>query len=263
MLSPRTKEVVARLAMSSLSALRTDGAVGHTWRLRASAGVAIPLVLLLSAGCANSPAPISTPSAPPAVRADTTGAVVYAIDAGNSKANIFVYRGGTLARLGHNHVMTAKKLTGKVWIHPHFEKSGLDISFQVRDLIVDDAQERRDAGSDFPPEIPQADKDATRTNMLKPEVLDAENFPEVRLQATNVQGSLESPQLAVGVTIKDVRRELIVPVKISVAGSQLKAQGEFDVLQSEFGIKPFSVGLGALQVQDRLHIRFSIVAVRS
>jgi polyisoprenoid-binding protein YceI len=218
---------------------------------------------LAAGGCANSPAPISAPATQAAMRTDTTGAVVYDVDAQNSKVNILVYRGGTLARLGHNHVMTARQLAGKVWIHPQFEKSGFDISFQVRDLVVDDAQERRAAGSDFPPEIAQADREATRANMLKPEVLDAENFPEVRLQATNVQGSLASPQITVGIAIKDVRREMSVPVKISMAGQQLRAQGEFDVLQSEFGIKPFSVGLGALQVQDRLHIRFSIVAVRS
>lgn len=263
-LLPPTEEDGVRPSAPSLSALRTDSAATYTWRIRASACViAILFAVLLPAGCANSPAPVSAPAAPVATHADTTGAIIFAIDSQNSKANILVYRGGTLARLGHNHVITAKQLAGKVWIHPQFEKSGLDISFQVRDLIVDDAQERRDAGSDFPPEIPQADKDATRTNMLKPEVLDAQNFPEVRLQATRVQGSLDSPQITVGVSIKDVRREMTVPVKISMEGQQLKAQGEFDILQSEFGIKPFSVGLGALQVQDRLHIRFSVVAIRS
>lgn len=261
---PRSKEILIGLARSSLAVLRKERVATRLYRTCTSGGALLILsTLLLVAGCASTPTPISAPAAPVAVHADTTGAIVYAIDSQNSKANIFVYRGGTLARLGHNHVMTAKQLAGKVWIHPQFEKSGLDISFQVRDLIVDDAQERRDAGTDFPPEIPQADKDATRTNMLKPDVLDAENFPEIRLQATKVQGSVDAPQITVGIAIKDVRREVIVPVTISVAGQQLKAQGEFDVLQSEFGIKPFSVGLGALQVQDRLHIRFSVVAVRS
>ena len=43
---------------------------------------------------------------------------------------------------------------------------------------------------------------------------------------------------------------------------QVCASGEFDVLQTDFGIKPFSVALGALEVQDRLHIKFRIVAAK-
>ena len=49
-------------------------------------------------------------------------------------------------------------------------------------------------------------------------------------------------------------------MKIAIAGAKLTASGEFDVLQTQFGIKPFSVALGALEVQDRLHIEFTIVA---
>jgi hypothetical protein len=33
-------------------------------------------------------------------------------------------------------------------------------------------------------------------------------------------------------------------------------------LQTDFGIKPFSIGLGALEVQDRLHLKFVLVAQR-
>jgi polyisoprenoid-binding protein YceI len=213
-------------------------------------------------GCAHTARPLTSPTPSTAVAADTRGAAIYAIDSDRSIVTIFVYRAGTLARLGHNHVMTANKLAGQVWIHPEFEKSGFDISFHVADLIVDDADARRDAGSDFPPEIPQSDKDATRANMLKAEVLDAERFPDIRVQATSVHGSSDAPKIVAGVTIKDVRREIEVPSSLSANSSQLTAKGEFDILQSEFGIKPFSVGLGTLQVQDRLHIRFEIVARR-
>jgi polyisoprenoid-binding protein YceI len=217
-------------------------------------------MMLALQACVNTARPIVPPVATAPVPADTRGATVFAVDAQQSELEILVYRAGTLARLGHNHVMIAKKLAGQVWIHPQFERSGFDISFQVSDLIVDDADARRAAGDDFPPEIAQSDKDATRVNMLKPEVLDAERFPEVRVQATNVRGELHTPQVVAGITIKDVRREVTVPVRLSFDGSKLVAQGEFDILQSDFGIKPFSVGLGTLQVQDRLHVRFTIVA---
>lgn len=213
-------------------------------------------------GCTNPARPITAPPATTHAAADTRGAAVYAVDAEKSTLAILVYRAGTLARLGHNHVMTANKLAGQAWIHPQFEKSGFDISFQVADLVVDDADARRAAGSEFPPEIPQSDKDATRTNMLKPEVLDAQQFPEIRVQATRVQGSTDAPKIVAGITIKGVRREVEIPITLTVEPARLSAHGEFDILQSEFGIKPFSVGLGTLQVQDRLHVRFSIFAQR-
>ena len=221
----------------------------------------LAMVLMLH-GCTNPVRTTAMPAAPSHEAAVTHGATVYALDPEKSQVEILVYRGGALARFGHNHVMTSKKLAGQVWTNPELEKSGFDISFQVQDLVVDDAEARRAAGSDFPPEIPQADKDATRTNMLKPEVLDAERFPEIRVQASKVEGNLSAPQVVAGISIKGVRREIVIPVALSVEPSQLSAQGEFDVLQSEFGIKPFSAGLGALQVQDRLHVRFKIVARR-
>ena len=66
--------------------------------------------------------------------------------------------------------------------------------------------------------------------------------------------------MTASITIKDATHDVEVPVKIAIDGAKLTATGEFDVLQTQFGIKPFSVALGALEVQDRLHIKFTIVA---
>jgi hypothetical protein len=51
-----------------------------------------------------------------------------------------------------------------------------------------------------------------------------------------------------------------VPVVAAVNGDRLTASGEFEILQTDFGIKPFSVALGALEVKDRLLVRFKLVA---
>jgi polyisoprenoid-binding protein YceI len=188
------------------------------------------------------------------------GAAVYEVSPQSSQLAIYVFRGGKFSRLGHNHVMTSRDLTGRAWVHPQFARSGFELSFPVAQLVVDDAEARRAAGADFPPDIPQSDKDGTRKNMLKPEVLDAERYPQVQLRSAKVGGTMEAPQVTAQITIKDQSREVEVPVKLAVTGEQLTASGEFDILQTEFGMKPFSVALGALEVQDRLHIKFKIVA---
>jgi polyisoprenoid-binding protein YceI len=205
------------------------------------------------------PAP-TVPPAPAAPSVDTRGATVYEISPQNSHLSIFVYRGGKFSRLGHNHVLTSQQLSGRAWVHPEFARSGFELSFPVAQLVVDDAEARRAAGSDFPPDIPQSDKDGTRKNMLKPEVLDGERYPQVKLRSAKVAGTLQAPQVTASITIKDASHDVEVPVKIAIDGAKLTATGEFDVLQTQFGIKPFSVALGALEVQDRLHIKFAIVA---
>ncbi|HEY7638462.1 MAG TPA: YceI family protein [Steroidobacteraceae bacterium] len=230
-------------------------------------GGLICLSLLLAACPRPLRPPPPTPTQPPTTTqpsaptgADTRGATVYEVSAQSSQLAIYVFRGGKFSKLGHNHVLTSQQLAGRVWVHPEFARSGFELSFPVAQLVVDDAEARRAAGSDFPPDIPQSDKDGTRTNMLKPEVLDGERYPEVKLSSAQVGGTLEAPQVTAHITIKDQSRDVEVPVKIAVEGAQLTASGEFDILQTEFGMKPFSVALGALQVQDRLHVKFKIVA---
>jgi hypothetical protein len=221
---------------------------------------------LLLAACprpVRPPAPVPTVPPTPAPSApDTRGATVYEVDSRSSQLNILVFRGGKLSRLGHNHVMTSRDVSGRAWVHPEFARSGFELSFPVMQLVVDDPQARRAAGSDFPPDIPQSDKDGTRKNMLKPELLDGDSYPEVKVRSAKVGGTLQAPQLTARITIKDVSRDVQVPVKMAVEGGKLTASGEFDILQTEFGIKPFSVALGALEVQDKLHIKFTIMAAK-
>ena len=219
---------------------------------------------LLLAACprpVRPPAPVPTvPPTPAPSTPDTRGAAVYEVDSRSSQLSIQVFRGGKLSRLGHNHVMTSRDVSGRAWVHPEFTRSGFELSFPVMQLVVDDPQARRAAGSDFPSDIPQSDKDGTRKNMLKPELLDGERYPQVTVRSAKVAGTLQAPQVTARITIKEVSREVQVPMKVAVEGGKLTASGEFDIQQTQFGIKPFSVALGALEVQDRLHIKFDITA---
>jgi len=207
------------------------------------------------------PAP-EKPVTPPTPTVDLRGATVYEVNPQASVVHILVFRGGTLARLGHNHVMTVQSLQGRVWSNPTLAKSGFELSFPVAQLVVDDPAARRAAGSDFPPEIPQSDRDGTRKNMLRAEVLDAEHYPQITLRSVRVAGTAQQPQVVAQVTIRNAQHDVTVTPAVQLNGNRLTATGEFDLLQTDFGIKPFSAALGALEVQDRLHVKFSVVADR-
>jgi hypothetical protein len=217
---------------------------------------------LLLAACPSTVRRGSEPasSLPPLAPPDLSGSTLYQVSPSASEVHILVFRGGTLARLGHNHVMTSKAVTGRVWLHPRVDRSGFELAFPVQELIVDDVEARLAAGGDFPPEIPQADKDGTRKNMLRPEVLDGERYPTITLRSARVAGPLASANVTARITIKDATRDVAVPVSVTVAAGRLTAAGELDILQTDFGMKPFSIALGALEVQDRLHVKFKIVA---
>lgn len=228
----------------------------------------VGLLLCLCLGLAACPRPVQPPAPTPGVpvpsapSGDVPGATTYRIDPQASTLNILVYRGGTFAKLGHNHVVSSKSLIGRVWMHRELAKSGFEIAFPVADLIVDDPDARRAAGSEFPPEIPEADKQGTRKNMLRTEVLDAENYPRIELKSVKIEGSLPDVQATARITIKQGTRDVVVPVKVSVTDGRLTATGEFAVQQTDFGMKPFSVAMGALEVKDRLDVRFSVVALK-
>jgi polyisoprenoid-binding protein YceI len=194
---------------------------------------------------------------------DVRGATLYTLDPAASNVAIHVFRGGTLARLGHNHVITAQQVTGRAWVHSSTDRSGFEVSFPVAQLIVDDPKARAAAGSEFPGEIPADDREGTRKNMLRAEVLDAEKFPAISLRSVKVSGALPKLQLVARITIKGVARDVTVPANVAIAGNKMTATGAFDIQQTSFGIKPFSIGLGALEVLDKLHVVFTLVGEKT
>ena len=52
---------------------------------------------------------------------------------------------------------------------------------------------------------------------------------------------------------------LTAPVAVKIDGATLTAAGKFSIKQTDFGIKPISVG-GVVKVKDELTITFTITA---
>jgi polyisoprenoid-binding protein YceI len=205
--------------------------------------------------------PASAPTTPTATtEVDTTGAIRYQVDSAASEVHILAYRGGAMARLGHNHVLSSNQVTGQILLHSDLAHSQVQLSLPVASLDVDDPKIRAAEGEEFAAEVPQEAREGTRRNLLHAEVLDAEKFPTITLQSVAIAGTREAPSLIMRVTIKGVSRDVVVLAAVEVQKNLLLAEGEFTILQSDFGMTPFNVALGALQVQDKLRIRFSIKA---
>jgi polyisoprenoid-binding protein YceI len=190
---------------------------------------------------------------------DTTGATRYVVDSAASDVHILVYRGGAMARLGHNHVVSSKNVSGEVYLHNDLAKSHIELTLPVPSLIVDEPKSRAIEGVDFAAEIPPDAREGTMRNLQRLEVLDGEHFPTITLKSGAISGSRVNPAMIMQVTIKGVTRDVTVLATVREEPNRVTAEGEFAIQQSDFGMTPFSIGLGALQVQDRLRIKFSIV----
>jgi hypothetical protein len=226
----------------------------------------IPAVLALAIGLSACPAarrpeiPPPVPAAPTAPARDYSGARAYRVVAAESQVRILVYRGGTFASAGHNHLIVSRELGGTVYVHQQVPRSGFELVMPLASLEIDPPDLRREEGAEFASEVSDSARQGTRKNMLGAALLDAEHFPDIRLSAVAAEGVREAPLVTMRIAVKDRQHELKVPVAVRYENARLVATGEFKVKQTDLGLTPFTALMGALQVQDEIGIKFQVVA---
>lgn len=220
-------------------------------------GLPIAMAALSLGACAPAPRPDAGALPPPPAATASAGQSYEIVE---SDVTIRVYRDGPLARLGHNHVIASTGVTGRVVLAGPVSRSTLELSLPLDSLTVDEPVRRAAAGSDFPDNVPEADREGTRRNMLGPALLDAATFPAVHLASVAVA---ERDGILYVTTRADVAgnvREIVVPVALEIQGGTLVARGEFTVTHAELGLAPFGVAMGALRVRDDLQVAYRLVA---
>lgn len=234
-------------------------------------GPRLALLLAVLAGCAGpggerdrTPTPVPTaggtavarPAGPP-IRQSVRGLTV---DGAASLLTIRAYRGGALAAAGHNHVIAARGLAGTVELAEPLAASRVVLRLPVATLSIDEPELRAQAGADFAAEVPDGARDGTRRNLLSPALLDGARFPEIVLESTAVVPTPDGLRLSVEARVRDQRSSFELPVALRREGATLVATGALELRQSQLGLVPFSVMMGALQVQDAMRLEFRIVA---
>lgn len=227
-----------------------------------------PFVIALALALTACPAPrkpepsAGPPVAQPHARVSFPGTTEYRVLAQESLVRILVYRGGTISNAGHNHVIASRNPSGTLYLHTDVANSGFQIVLPVGELLIDDPELRAREGADFAREVPDSARQGTRRNMLGEALLDGERYPNITLSALAITGTREAMQARTRVDVRDRSHELTIPVTVQYEGDRVIAGGEFPVKQTDLGLTPFSVMLGALQVQDEMKVKFRIVAER-
>ena len=219
----------------------------------------LALAVALLTGCAaHVVAPPTTAGAPQGfptseyVRAAAEGRPVYAVDPATSNVVIEVRRAGSLARLGHDHVVAGYDIRG--FIRPDDKRADLYVALGA--LVVDEARLREIAEFDTQPSADAIE--GTRRNMLG-RVLDAERFP---FAVVDVRGLDNQRVATVSITLHGVTRSMPIQLAVDAEPGEWIVSGAFRLNQTDFGIVPLSLLGGAIEVQDAINLRFRIRAIR-
>ena len=224
------------------------------------------VVALALAACAAPPPGPAAPVSPAEIslapyRAALGTNAVYRVDPLQSRADVVVRRAGSLQRLGHDHVITFRSITGLVLID---ERGGggsrADLSVDLRNLAVDETAARAVFGLDTNPS--ESDIEGTAKN-LHEKVLDTANWPLARISIVAAEAGSNPLHGEVTLQLKDSSFALPVDALLNHDGAELYARCVFDLNQSDLGLEPFSLLGGALSVSDRVEISFRIRAHRT
>jgi polyisoprenoid-binding protein YceI len=175
------------------------------------------------------------------------------IDTQQSRVYVHVYKTG----FGHEHGVEGQLKSGSLSLRA--AQNAGEIIFDMPSFSADTDAARRVVGL-------EGTTDAnTRTevtqNMLGPDVLDVKKFPAATFKINSVRrmparrpNAPQQYELAGDFTLHGATKAVKLIADTSTVNGFTRLQGSFSILQSDYGITPFSKALGAVGVADRLTI---------
>jgi polyisoprenoid-binding protein YceI len=177
----------------------------------------------------------------------------YTIDASRSRATIEVGKSGAFSfAAGHSHEVVASGIGGAITVDTADPaRSTGRVTIEASALNVSGKGE------------PAADVPKVQATMVGPRVLDVAHYPTITFVITSIAITTTQETRLDGavtgrLTLRDVTRSITVPVAARLEGQTLIASGRFALKQTDYGIKPVSVG-GVVSVKDTVNISFDIV----
>ena len=162
------------------------------------------------------------------------------IDPEKSVLTVRVFKTGMLSAFGHEHEIRAPIEQGSFSTDP----PEVEIRVDARKLRVVDK------------DISDSDRVEVQQAMLGPKVLDSQQFPEIRFQATGPATPQAGQWTLHGqLTVRGQTR----PVEVVVQDKNGHYVGASTFKQRDFGIIPVSGGGGTVKTKDELRVEFDVV----
>ena len=188
-----------------------------------------------------------------ATRPGEAAVVRYRLIPEQSKFTVQAFAEGLFSAFGHDPVLAIKDFTGEAQFVPgSFESASLKITIKADSIVLSNEVSEKDRL-----EIEQT---------MREQVLEIAKYPEIVFVSSNISVT----RLAEGryrariigdLTFHGVtQKNLWITAQVTVSGESLKAQGDFTLKQTDFGIKPFSVVGGTIKLKNELKFSFDIEA---
>lgn len=181
--------------------------------------------------------------------------VRYRLDASKSKFMVRAFSGGLLWFKGHDHHIAVRDFDGEIKLTPQsISPASLEMTIKSNSLV--------ETGDVFTEQQKQI-----INRELREIVLESENYPAIIFKSTNVTGRLRpdgsfDAKIEGDLTMHGVTRRIVIPARTTLAGSDLRAQGQFTVDRGDFKVKATSAFHGLVRVRDKLKFTFDILSHR-
>jgi hypothetical protein len=208
--------------------------------------------------CLPALATICKGQSPPAGAVAGTSAPQAVFESGDvylpySRVYVFVGKTG----LGHEHGVIGGIKQGHINLSAARDAGGL--LFDMTSFTADTPEARKYVGLQTPSD--DSTRQQVTANMLGPDVLNVSKFPKASFAIKEIaklpqpsQRGLPQYQLKGDLWLCGVSRPIQVNAEAEVHNSWTRLRGGFTMLQTEFGIRPFSKAFGALGVTDQLTV---------
>jgi polyisoprenoid-binding protein YceI len=216
--------------------------------------------LLLAFGLTGSPSLIARA---PGVQADTSAIALatsspsegrYKISARESHFIVRAFAGGLLSALAHDHTIAIRDFTGEArFTYGTVEPASLQLTIKANSLAVMD-------------KVSDSDRQKIEDTMRR-EVLEVDNYPDIVFRSTGISASRidegkYQTKISGDLTLHGTTRSVAFDANVTFYAASLRAQGQFTVRQSDFGVKPVSAAGGTIKVKNELKLSFDLVANR-
>jgi polyisoprenoid-binding protein YceI len=170
----------------------------------------------------------------------------YRFGADTGRMLIRTYRTGLGSQAGHD-------LTIEVTVWQGTAQVGADAATSFVALRVDaDSFEVREGRGGIKP-LTDADRADIRKT-IREEVLNTARYPAITFGSTALRGTQQELSADGQLTIRDATRPVTVRGSIEQSSGEPRLRATAEVVQSQWGIKPYSAFLGALKLRDAVII---------
>lgn len=174
---------------------------------------------------------------------------VWRLDASDGELLIRTGVKGRAARMGHRLTIVMTRWQATVsWVGAQPVAAELAVETDSFEVLRGEGGVKGLSGPE---------KTLVRSNALKS--LDAGRFPEIRFTAETIDKTEDGYRLTGKLHIRGKSREHVIDLRTQDLGDSWRMSAESIVRQSDYGVKPYSLLMGSVQVADDVTVSFAAV----